>query len=137
MRPCHCHFISPPHSSSSYKSSFQKDERTKHGSLKKRRCFSVNRRGGIHWARKYFHFFPCLSRYCCPSMVVAMTTIVSACYKTLAASSSSWNLDLESTQAPCRERLTRVESRSKQRALQQLLGSSQRGAVRLGGGALV
>ena len=66
-----------------------------------------------------------------------MTTIVSSCYKTLAASSSSWNLDLESTQAPCWERLTRVGSRPKQRGLQQLGGSSQRGAVLVGSGACV
>jgi len=72
----------------------------------------------------------------CPSMVVTMTTIVSSCYKTLAESSSSWNLDLESTQALCWERLTRVGSQPKQRAEQQLGGSSKRGAVRVGSGVL-
>jgi len=71
------------------------------------------------------------------SKVVTMTTIVSSCYRTLADSSNSWNLDLECTQAPCWERLTRVGSRPKQRALEQLGGSSQRGAVLLGSGVYV
>jgi hypothetical protein len=72
-----------------------------------------------------------------PSIVVTMTTIVSSCYKTLAVSNSSWNLDLECTQAPCWEGLTWVGSRPKQRALAQLGSSSQRGAVLSGSGMCV
>ena len=110
--------------------------RTKERSLETFKKNAILEIGVGHWTRKYFYFFPVFKTLMLPKHSGYHDHhCVSTCYKTVAARSSSWNLDLESTQAPCRE--LDYSGRQSAQAACLLGGSLQRGAVRVGCGARV